>query len=142
MPHALLAAFILGIVSGLRVFTAPAVLLLTRRGGIIGIILGILALVEYALDIMPKTPPRTGLTGLNARIISGAFVGFWVTFTQGGSTAHNVVGGVIGIVGALIGAFGGLNLRMRAIPAIGGVASGIVEDLIAIAIAFGAVAIA
>jgi uncharacterized membrane protein len=142
MSHALLAAFILGIVSGLRVFTAPAVLLLTRRGGIVGIILGILALVEYVLDVMPKTPARTGLPGLGARVVSGAFVGFWVTCTHGGSIAHNIAGSVIGIIGALIGAFGGLNLRLRAIQAIGNVPSGILEDVVAIAIAFGAVALA
>jgi uncharacterized membrane protein len=109
--------------------------LLIRQGGFVRFILAFLALVEYVLDLMPNTPARTGIGGLSFRIISGAFVGFWLTATSGGSTGTIVLGAILGVVGALIGAFGGLNLRLRLIQAIGGVPAGLLEDLIAIVLA-------
>jgi uncharacterized membrane protein len=124
-------ALLIGIVSGLRVFTAPAAVLLAR-GSVWGIILTILALVEYVIDLMPKTAPRTAPMGLALRIISGAFVG-WAIAT--GHGASGIAGGVIGVIGALIGAYGGLAVRRAAIARIGAIPAGISEDIVAIALA-------
>lgn len=49
----LIFAFVLGLVAGLRAFTAPAALFLSR-GGIVGIILAFLAVAELIGDMLPK----------------------------------------------------------------------------------------
>jgi uncharacterized membrane protein len=126
----LLLSFLLGIVSGLRTFTGPAVLWLMRHGGPLAYLLSAAALLEYFFDVNPKAPPRTGLTGLIARVLSGAFVGWWAAVASGGSPAS---GAIVAAVGALLGAYGSLALRRRAIAAIGNVPSGLAEDVVAIA---------
>lgn len=128
----LLLAFLLGVVSGLRTFTAPAVLWIMRHGGLWAYVLSAGALFEYFLDVQPKAPPRTGAIGLVGRLLSGAFVGWWAAATSGISPAG---GALAGAIGALAGAYGGLAVRKRAAAAVGNVASGILEDLVAIAAA-------
>jgi uncharacterized membrane protein len=128
---ALVLAFILGIASGLRVFTAPAAVLLAR-GSPYGIALAVLAVVEYFIDLRPNTPPRTAPMGLTLRIASGAFVGFMIAT---GHNASGIAGGIIGVIGALIGAFGGLAVRRTAIARIGAIPAGITEDIVTIALA-------
>jgi uncharacterized membrane protein len=135
----LLAIFVLGFVAGLRTFTAPAVLWLMRHGGVWAIVLAVLAVVEYVGDLYPKTPARTGAFGLVARIVSGAFVG-WSMATSAGSSG--TTGAIVGIVGALAGAYGGLGIRLKAIAAIGGIPAGLLEDVVAIALAVVAVGFA
>jgi len=125
----LLFAFLLGAVVGLRTFTAPAVLLLMRRPGIAAYVVAAAALIEYAGDLAPKAPSRTGLLGMSARVISGAFVGWTIAGMGGGST---ILGCVAGVAGAFAGAHGGLKLRLKLIDAIGAVPSGLLEDAIAI----------
>lgn len=129
---ALLAAFLLGIVAGLRTFTAPAVLWLLRHRSGWATLLAVLAFAEYAGDLYPKAAPRTGLFPLIVRMASGAFVGSAIAVTAGTSA---VAGAIAGVAGAVVGAYGGLALRLRAIAAIGPVASGVLEDVVAIAIA-------
>jgi uncharacterized membrane protein len=125
-------AFLLGIAAGLRTFTAPAVLWLMRYPGPWAIGLGVVALLEYAADLHPKTPPRTATTGLLARVISGGFVGWIVGLSTGNS---GMAGAIAGVIGAGIGAYAGLALRVRAIGVIGNVPAGIAEDAMAIALA-------
>lgn len=120
----IVGAFLLGIVVGLRTFTAPAVLWIVRHGGIWAIVLAIAAVVEYAGDLLPKAPARTGAVGLTARILSGAFCGWQIS--------GSAIGAVAGVAGAVAGAYGGLALRTRAIAVIGAVPSAILEDLVAI----------
>ena len=129
MPY-LLLAFLLGLVVGLRTFTAPAVLWLMRHPGPWAIGLGLLALVEYSMDLHPKTPARTGTIGLTARVISGAFVGWTIGLAFGGSS---IAAAIAGAIGAVIGAYGGLAIRLRLSAAIGNVPSGLLEDVVAIA---------
>jgi uncharacterized membrane protein len=129
---ALLAAFLLGIVAGLRTFTAPAVFWLLRHGGIWAIVLAVAAVGEFAADLYPKAPPRTSTGALVARLIAGAFVGWMLVSAAGGSA---IAGAVAGIAGAAIGAYGGLPVRLRAIGAIGPVGAGLLEDAVAIAVA-------
>lgn len=131
MPY-LLLAFVLGLVAGLRSFTAPAVLWLMRHPGPWAIGLGACALVEYAVDQLPNAPPRTSTSGLLARVVSGAFVGWMAGMAAGRSS---IAGAIAGAIGAVIGAYGGLAIRVRLSAAIGNVSSGLLEDVVAIAAA-------
>ena len=128
MPY-LLLAFLLGLVAGLRTFTAPAVLWLMRHPGPWAIGLGICALLEYGLDLVPSAPPRTSTSGLLARVVSGAFVG-WIAGLTAGRSA--IAGAIAGAIGAVIGAYGGLAIRLRLSAAIGNLPSGLLEDAAAI----------
>lgn len=133
----LLLIFLLGVVSGLRTFTAIAVLWIMRHGGVWAYVLGAAALFEYFLDLQPKAPPRTSVGGLFGRLLIAAFIGWWVTATNEMSP---VAGALAGAVGALVGSYVGLALRKRAATAVGNVASGLLEDLVAIAAAVAIVA--
>ena len=81
----LLLTFAIGIVAGLRSFTAPAVVAWAAYLGWINLsgsplafmgsiwavgILSILALVEYVTDQLPSTPARTVPMRLGARIVT------------------------------------------------------------------------
>ncbi len=126
-----LIAFGLGIVAGLRTFTAPAALLIAR-GSIAGWILGFLALGEYVADLLPNTPSRTQLFGLSARLISGAFSGY-VAAT--GFGAAGWAGAVAGVLGSVVGTYGGHAGRLKLIARFGPVAAALTEDLVAIVLA-------
>jgi uncharacterized membrane protein len=131
MVTPLALAFLLGVVSGLRTFTAPAVLWLTLHRGPWAYLLGVAALIEYYLDLSPKMGPRTDLPALLARLISGAFVGWWAAVATGGISPFS--GAAVGAVGAVAGAYASLPIRRQAIAVIGNYASGLLEDVIAIA---------
>jgi uncharacterized membrane protein len=128
---ALLLAFGLGIAAGLRTFTPIAAVLLAR-GGLWGIVFAIAAAGEYVVDVFPNTPSRTGIVGLSARIVSGAFAG-WMIATMHANLG--VSGAIAGVAGALIGTFGGHAARLAAIARIGGYPAAFVEDLVAIGLA-------
>jgi uncharacterized membrane protein len=127
----LLLAFGLGFAAGLRVFTPVAAVLLVRNG-LWGILAAVAAVLEYVIDVLPNYPARTRPMGLVARAVSGAIVGWLIAATHGGS---GPLGAVAGIIGAMIGAYGGLAVRLKAIPRIGNYPSGIAEDLVAIGLA-------
>ena len=125
----LLLVFLLGIVCGLRTFTAPAVLWIVRHRGPWAYLLAAAALFEYFFDLHPKAPPRSAISNLVAGLISGAFVGWWAAAATNISPASGVIAGV---AGALVGTYGGLAIRRRANMAIGNRASGVLEDIVAI----------
>ncbi|MEH2072341.1 MAG: hypothetical protein V7K47_30020 [Nostoc sp.] len=127
----LISAFVLGLVAGLRAFTAPAALFLAR-GGIVGIILVFFAVAELIGDMVPQIPSRTSPPALIARILSGGIVG-WII--AGANSSFALVGAVIGVLGALIGAYGGRAVRIAAIERIGAIPSALIEDVVAIALA-------
>jgi uncharacterized membrane protein len=127
----LVSAFALGLVAGLRTFTAPAALFLAR-GGILGIVLGVAALGELIGDKLPQIPSRTSPPALIARIVSGAIVGFLIVGTGGGLA---VTGAVAGVAGSLVGAFVGRAARMAAIARIGPIPAALIEDVIAVGLA-------
>jgi uncharacterized membrane protein len=128
----LLAAFLFGIAAGLRVFTGEAVFYGLRGHGLLRIAFPIAALGEYVADATPWIPARTQIPSLIVRIFSGAFMGH---------VAARQPGAIAGGIGALIGTFGGYRLRIGAIARIGAIPAAVFEDLIAIGIAFAAVAI-
>jgi uncharacterized membrane protein len=121
---------LLGITVGMRTMTAIAVLcwfawlqLLPQTGRaswagylVTAIVFTVAAVGEYIGDTLPTTPSRLAPIGLGARIVFGALVG--------GLAAHGIyeptAGGLIfGVVGALIGAYGGHWLRVVAAKRVG-----------------------
>lgn len=128
---ALLLALCLGFVSGLRMLTPVAAVLLVR-GGLWGIVLAVPAVFEYVLDVLPNAPSRTGARGLSGRMVSGAFVGAMIATMHGKSW---VFGAIAGIVGAVIGTYTGHAARLAAIARIGRYPAAIAEDLMAIGLA-------
>jgi uncharacterized membrane protein len=127
----LLLALGIGLVAGLRTFTPLAAVFLVR-GGVVGIVLGVAALGEYVYDLNPNCPSRTSFPSNLARLLSGGIAGWYLIAARGGSP---LLGALAGIVGALIGTYGGAAVRRRLIVRLGAVPAGIVESLVAIALA-------
>ena len=120
----LLFAFLIGLFAGLRGLTPPAAvawsvhlgwLKLARPLSLIGslpavIILSLLAVTELILDKLPNTPNRTAPLGLIGRIVTGGFTGACVSL-GGGESAF--VGAALGLIGGIVGCFGGYEARAR-----------------------------
>jgi uncharacterized membrane protein len=138
----LLLVFAIGVTAGLRTMTAPAVVAWAAHLGWIHLsgslgsvwaveLFTLGALVEYVVDQLPSTPPRTGARGLTARIITGLLTGASVGLAAGASLW---VGAVLGAVGAIAGAFGGYEARVRLVRGlhVPDAVIAIPEDLVAI----------
>ena len=125
-----MVALLLGAVAGLRTLTPPAVLLRVRRPSRTANVLAVMALAEYAADLYPKAPARTAPGPLLARIVSGAFCGWFVSRS---TPARAVAGAGLGALGAVAGAYAGLSLRRRAMARFGPVPAAIGEDFVALA---------
>jgi uncharacterized membrane protein len=119
----LLWCFLLGCVTGLRSMTGAAVIawgahlgwlhfagtplaFLDSRAALI--VFALMAVGELVVDKLPMAPPRTAPLGLTARILFGAACGFALATTVRGSVA---LASIAGIAGALVGTYGGYNLR-------------------------------
>jgi uncharacterized membrane protein len=117
-----LAALLIGVVAGLRTFTALAAVSWaaflgaielggTRLGwlgsGVAVAILSAMAILEFVVDQLPSTPSRKVPMQFAARIVSGAVCGAAVV-----SPLAALPGGIaLGILGAIFGTFGGSALR-------------------------------
>jgi uncharacterized membrane protein len=137
---------LIGVSTGMRTMTATAVLcwfaylqLLPQHGPLFWtgmlvsvIVFTVLALGEYVGDTLPTTPNRTAAGPLAARILFGALAGAMAAR----GTLEPYAGGVIfGVLGALIGAYGGIRVRLYLAKLVGHdrpVALG--ESLVALAI--------
>ncbi|HKS75390.1 MAG TPA: DUF4126 family protein [Terriglobales bacterium] len=143
---ALLLAFVIGVVAGLRSMTAPAVVAWAAHLGWIHLsgsplaymgsawavgLCTLGALGEYVADKLPNAPARTAAVGLTARIITGAVSGACLAVAGGASLW---LGGLLGVIGAIVGAFGGRRARVGLVRALRcpDFAIAIPEDLIAI----------
>jgi len=139
-------AFAIGVIAGLRTLTAPAVVCWAAHLGWINlhgshlaflgstvtvVIVTLLAIFELVNDKLPATPNRTTPGPLGARIVMGALCGAALAIGGGQSVP---LGAIAGIVGAVVGAFGGYQARHQIVKQLKvkdfGVA--LVEDLIAI----------
>ena len=143
-----LAALLIGLVAGLRTFTAPAAVSWAAHFGWLPLqdtplafmgytitpwIFTVLALVELVGDQLPSTPSRKVPMQFAARIISGAFTGTAV----GLATGLGLVCLTAGIIGAVLGTFGGHEFRRRLALLFGrDLPAALVEDVIAIGGAF------
>ncbi|HEY2018613.1 MAG TPA: DUF4126 family protein, partial [Bryobacteraceae bacterium] len=125
------AAFLIGVVVGLRSMTAPAAVSWAARLGWLHLentslaflgyaatpyIISVLAIGELIADKLPKTPSRKAPVGLAGRVMSGALCGAAI----GASGGELVAGLVFGVLGALAGTFGGYEFRVRLVRATGG----------------------
>lgn len=139
-------AFGIGVVAGLRTFTAPAVTAwaahlhwLNLSGSHLAFmgsawavaIFSLGVAVESVLDQLPSTPARTSAPQLTGRIIMGLFTGACLGIA-GGAAAW--LAAVTGAIGSLVGAFGGYRARAGLVRALHApdFAIGIPEDLFAI----------
>jgi uncharacterized membrane protein len=119
----LIAIPLLGLVTGMRSMTAMAVLCwFAYRGDlsldgtwafwagklVTAIVFTVLAFGELIVDKLPKMPNRTAPGPLLARIMIGGLVGAIVAAGLNGSEFEGVI---LGVGGALIGAFGGFLIR-------------------------------
>jgi uncharacterized membrane protein len=117
-------AITLGIATGMRTFTALAVVCWVAYLGYLPvegtwafwtaklasvIIFSALALGEYFGDTRAGAPSRTTLMPLVARLISGNLVGVIVATGLG---QPKISGILLGTIGALIGTYGGYRARM------------------------------
>lgn len=140
----------IGIVAGLRTFTAPAAVSwgahlerLDLRGSALGIlgggaavgILTVLAAAEYVTDLLPQTPNRTAAGPLIARILTGGICGACVCASTGQPA---VAGAALGAAGGVIGAFGGYEARRRLVSGlkVRDAMIAIPEDVVAIGLAY------
>src|SRR5215510_3481325 len=117
---ALLLAFLIGFLAGLRSLTAPAAtgwavhlgcMKLRGQLALIGsipavAIFTLLAVVEMVADKLPNTPSRTAPPGLIARIVMGGLTGACIA-VAGGEGA--LLGALFGIIGGITGCFDGFH---------------------------------
>jgi uncharacterized membrane protein len=91
----------------------------------------VLAIVELVADQLPNTPARTAAVGLSSRVVTGALSGACIAVGGGGTLWLGILAGAIG---AIAGAFGGYQARVRLVRTLGvpDYAVAIPEDLMAI----------
>ena len=140
----------IGLVAGLRSLLAPAVVAwaahfdwLNLNGSPLSFmgsrtavaIFSVLAIGELIADKLPKTPKRTALVPLLARIVTGGLCGASLWAAAGQSL---LAGALLGGTGGLIGAFAGYEIRRRIVNNLNikDVFVAICEDLGAIALAY------
>ncbi len=146
MPF-LIAAFVLGIVCGLRVMTAFAAVSwaassqqLPLQGtwlSFLGFrftpyITSLLAVGEIINDKLPKTPSRLVPPQFSTRVVMGALTGSAIALASG----HLALGALAGIVGSVVGTLGGAKGRALLAKSFGrDLPAALLEDVIAIALA-------
>jgi uncharacterized membrane protein len=142
---AMLLSLLIGFFCGMRSLTPPAITAWAAHLGWLNpkqplswigswpavIIFTILALGELVADKLARTPPRTAIPGLIARIAMGGLTGACIASSTGLAI---LIGAVLGIAGALAGTFVGFKLRTGIVKAlqIPDLPVALMEDLIAI----------
>ncbi len=140
----------IGIVAGLRTFTAPAAVSWAAHLGWINLhgtplafmgptitvgIVTLLALVEYVTDQLPSTPARTVPMQFIARLIMGGFSGACIYVSASQSL---LIGVMLGAIGVVIGTYGGYHIRKALVSGlkVKDIFIAIPEDLVAIGLAY------
>ncbi|MFY9557612.1 MAG: DUF4126 family protein [Blastocatellia bacterium] len=143
-------AFGIGLINGLRSFTAPAVISWAAHWKWIDLqqsalafmgsapaayILTALAIAELVMDKLPTTPSRTRPMGLIARIVLGGLSGAALAAAANYQVA---IGAVLGGLGGVAGTFMGYELRRRLVKGLNvpDFAIALLEDAVAIGGAF------
>ncbi|WP_454813161.1 DUF4126 family protein [Labrys neptuniae] len=140
----LFGAFLIGVVAGLRTFTAPAAVSWAAYLGWLPLdgtslaflghpvtpyVFTVLALLEFVGDQLPSTPSRKVPMQFGARLISGAFSGAAIGLASGSWLA----GLVAGLAGAVVGTLGGHEFRRRLALAFGrDLPAALIEDVVAV----------
>jgi uncharacterized membrane protein len=142
--YVLLLALGIGVIAGLRTFTAPAVISWAAVlhwinlnntwaswvGNLItAIIFSVLAVGELFLDKQSKTPPRTAPPSFIGRLIAGGFAGAVVGTVWG--VTYTALGA--GVVGAVLGTMLGYQARARLSGSFGrDLPAALLEDVVAV----------
>jgi uncharacterized membrane protein len=123
-------ALLAGIVAGSRVFTAVAAVSWAAKLDALNLdgswlafmgyswtpcVFTLLAMVELVTDQLPSTPSRKVPMQFGARIVGGALSGA----TLGAAGASWIIGLIAGVIGAVIGTFGGAEIRSYMAKAFG-----------------------
>lgn len=123
-------AFAIGVIAGLRSLTAPAVVcwaahlkwldlqhsaLAFMGAAVTTYIFTALALVELVADKLPKTPSRKAPGPLAVRFLLGGLSGAAICAAAGQSL---IVGAVLGALGGIVGAFVGYAARTGLVKAL------------------------
>jgi uncharacterized membrane protein len=123
-------ALLAGIVAGSRTFTGLAAVSWAARLGYLNLdgswlafmgytwtpwIFTLLAIVEMVGDQLPSTPSRKVPMQFGARIVGGALSGA----TLGAAAGSWIIGLIAGAIGAVIGTFGGAEIRSYMAKAFG-----------------------
>ena len=148
-----LAALLIGIVTGLRAMLAPAVLSWAVQLGHVPLastplaflgwrftpwIISLLAVGELITDQLPSTPSRKVPVQFGTRLLVGGFCGAAIGMAGGMFWA----GLVVGVLGALVGTLGGAAARGALAARFGSDRpAALLEDVVAVAGAVVAVAI-
>ncbi len=143
-PLALVLAFVIGIVAGLRAFLAPTAVAWAAASGLLPLqgtwlaflgwrftpwVFTLFAAGELVTDQLPSTPSRKVPAQFGARLVAGGLSGAAVGYGIGAP----LPGLVLGVVGAVIGTYGGAALRTRLATAFGrDRPAALIEDAIAI----------
>jgi uncharacterized membrane protein len=127
----LFAIPLLGLVTGMRTFTAMAVLCWFAYAGhlsvddnwaawsgklVTAILFTLLAIGEYIGDKLPKTPNRTSPVPLIARLVFAGLVGAIVAAGLDGSGVEGVI---LCVAGALVGTFASFLIRREIVARLG-----------------------
>jgi uncharacterized membrane protein len=141
-------AFLIGVLTGLRSMTAPAVVSWAARLGWLHLentplaflgfaatpyVLTVFAIGELIADKLPKIPSRKTPGPFAFRIVVGAMCGAAL-----GAPGGMLAGGLLGALGGVAGTLGGYEFRRRLVKAIGGkdFPIALLEDAVAIGGAF------
>ena len=142
--------FAIGVITGLRSLTAPAVVSWAAHLGWLNVqdtwaaflghtatvyILAALALAELVADKLPQTPSRRTPGPFVARIVLGAISGAALCVA---ARQSSVIGAVLGGLGAVAGTLGGYQARTRSVAAlkVPDFVIALIEDAIAVGGAF------
>jgi uncharacterized membrane protein len=146
MRIVLLSALLIGIVTGLRAMTAPAIVSWAASLGVLPLagtslawlgwrftpwIASLLAIGELVTDQLPGTPSRKVPVQFGTRIVVGAFCGAAVGLSAG----QPWPGLIAGLIGAVLGTYGGAAVRAALARRFGrDLPAALIEDLAAIAL--------
>jgi uncharacterized membrane protein len=144
----LVLALLIGVVAGLRAFTAPAAVSWAAYLGLLGLedswlaflgyrftpwIFTVVAILELIGDQLPSTPSRKVPMQFITRLVMGGLSGAAI----GVSGGMLVAGLMAGIVGAVIGTYGGAAVRGALARSFGrDLPAALIEDIVAVGGAF------
>jgi uncharacterized membrane protein len=142
-----LCAFLIAVVAGLRAMMAPAAVSWAAYLGWIPLegtflaflghaytpwILTALAIAELIADQLPKTPSRKVPIQFGTRLLMGAVCGIALTLANG----QWLVGGIVGLLGAVAGTLGGHAARASLARRFGrDLPAALIEDGVALGLA-------
>ena len=134
----MIRSFLIGAVAGMRAMTPLAAVAESARDGalpdhngapgllahpLVSAVTKALAAGELAGDKMPSAPDRIIAPGIAARVVTGAMAGAALAPRE-----QRIPAAMLGIAGAVGGAYVSFHVRMWAIRRFGQVPTGLVED--------------